>query len=623
MKPTGAAQSGVNTAHAGPEMRRNTVVQNEEHITSFGGNLEYKPANSIRIGYRNVHGFPDPTNAMKYDTLRRECGEYGYRFDLQSFGEVNRRWNILPQNKQFRALTRGWWEKPGIFLSWLHNDEEDSIQYGGVATAVNHRLTSSKVDNDSDSMGRWTWITFRGKHNTHTTIISAYRPVKSGAPGSVEAQQLRYLREHDNLYDDPLTAYDNDMMNLIKQKRDLGHKIFLIGDFNIRQDSVNEFTAQLEDLGLKEVLVEKYLQDKEIAPATFSGGRWKIDGVWATDDLHILQGGHSDITDTAGGDHPWIWADVTEESFLGGNIDPFTKPVARRLSCKTVASCERYQSLLESEYNRHSLKQKLQTIMEEGQEEYSQHGEVSKKICDEYEKLAAVSENAIKYADTHCKKVRSGKVPYSRKTKKLQGAIVLWKEILLYKLRLKRNHRMIQRKAKRWEFDEEWRNLSVAETKAKLKCARKEYKLHKPRAWEEQKTFLGSQANDMAERDTTGKTAEQYYRQLLHQEESKSSFQRIRVAFTPPRSGVSRVETDNEDGTRTLICDKENIEREIARANVEKLLQADNTPLRMEPLRTHFGEDGDFSKWDDICDGKLSLPSGRRGAIMVRQDPNL
>ena len=219
-----------------------------------------------------------------------------------------------------------------------------------------------------------------------------------------------------------------------------------------------------------------------------------------------------------------------------------------------------------------------------------------------------MSENAIKYADTHCKKVRSGKVPFSQKTKKLQGAIVLWKEILLYKLRLKRNHRMIQRKAKRWDFTEKWKDLTVKMVKDNLRDARKEYKLYKPRAWEERKTYLGKQANDLAERDVTGKTAEQYYRQLIHQEESKSSFQRIHMSFKPPREGVNRVEKDNEDGTRSLICEKEAIEQEIARANVEKLLQADNTPLRMEPLQTHFGEDGDFIKWDKIANGTLTLP---------------
>ena len=59
-----------------------------------------------------------------------------------------------------------------------------------------------------------------------------------------------------------------------------------------------------------------------------------------------------------------------------------------------------------------------------------------------------------------------------------------------------------------------------------------------------------------------------------------------------------------------LICGKEEIEREIARANVEKLLQADNTPLRMEPFQTHFGEDSDFTKRDKIAIGTLKLPEG-------------
>ena len=123
------------------------------------------------------------------------------------------------------------------------------------------------------------------------------------------------------------------------------------------------------------------------------------------DDLQSLQGGHSDITDTTEGDHPWIWADITEESFFGGQIDPFTKPVSRRLSCKTVAVHKRFQSLLESEYCRHNLQSKLENILEEGQKENKQNGDISKETCVKYKKLAELLENSIKYADTNCKKV--------------------------------------------------------------------------------------------------------------------------------------------------------------------------------------------------------------------------
>ena len=50
------------------------------------------------------------------------------------------------------------------------------------------------------------------------------------------------------------------------------------------------------------------------------------------------------------------------------------------------------------------------------------------------------------------------------------------------------------------------------------------------------------------------------------------------------------------------------MEKEIGRANVQKLQQANNTPLRQEPLHFYFGEDRDFAKWSDIVDGKLNLP---------------
>ena len=61
-----------------------------------------------------------------------------------------------------------------------------------------------------------------------------------------------------------------------------------------------------------------------------------------------------------------------------------------------------------------------------------------------------------------------------------------------------------------------------------------------------------------------------------------------------PRNGVNRVEIENDNGTRTLVCDKEGIEKEIARVNVNKLLQAENTLLQQEPLCSHFGEQGNF-----------------------------
>ena len=67
------------------------------------------------------------------------------------------------------------------------------------------------------------------------------------------------------------------------------------------------------------------------------------------------------------------------------------------------------------------------------------------------------------------------------------------------------------------------------------------------------------------------------------------------------------------------------MEKEIGRANVETLLQADNTPLRKELLCSHFGEEGDFKKWNAFIDNELHLPEtyrasrGKRLSIMVQK----
>ena len=58
---------------------------------------------------------------------------------------------------------------------------------------------------------------------------------------------------------------------------------------------------------------------------------------------------------------------------------------------------------------------------------------------EEYDKLLQLSEDAIKYADIKCKKAHTGMVPFSPTARKLQGEVIIWKDVLKYKLRQKRN----------------------------------------------------------------------------------------------------------------------------------------------------------------------------------------
>ena len=73
----------------GLEMRRRNGVGEDQRTTAtkefFGADIQHKPDNVLRIGFKNINGFPNKsTNQVKYDVLRTESGDDGFQFDLQS-----------------------------------------------------------------------------------------------------------------------------------------------------------------------------------------------------------------------------------------------------------------------------------------------------------------------------------------------------------------------------------------------------------------------------------------------------------------------------------------------------------------------------------------------------------
>ena len=150
--------------------------------------------------------------------MRAESAENGLGLDIQSFIEVNRRWNQVEEGKRFKDLKKGWWNRASTTTAWLNDGGEGDFQYGGVATIMLHRWASCRIEHKEDIMGRWTWATLRGRNQLSTTIISTYRPVQSSNAGSVETQQLRYMRTHEILNIDPIQKYNQDLKKLIQEK---------------------------------------------------------------------------------------------------------------------------------------------------------------------------------------------------------------------------------------------------------------------------------------------------------------------------------------------------------------------------------------------------------------------
>ena len=130
---------------------------------------------------------------------------------------------------------------------------------------------------DKRNLGRWTWVTVKGKQNRKTTVITTYRA----------QNQLGTLRQI-NVAIQPEEMWEKDLTKLIREKKSIG-EVIIMGDFNSDLNDIDakasKFFNQLE---MREGITEKY----GAGPATFQFGSRTIDGIFATPGISIRQGGY-------------------------------------------------------------------------------------------------------------------------------------------------------------------------------------------------------------------------------------------------------------------------------------------------------------------------------------------
>ena len=128
----------------------------------------------------------------------------------------------------------------------------------------------------------------------------------------------------------------------------------------------------------------------------------------------------------------------------------------------------------------------------------------------------------------------------------------------------------------------------------------------KPKTRQLRREYLASLAIELEGED--GVSAASHLKSLMHRELQRNTFRHIKTAEKKLRGGgVHVVEKVINDQT-IKIYEKTNVENEIIRVNKEKLLQANNTPLRESPLQELLGEQGDFERWEEILHDLVTLP---------------
>jgi len=92
------------------------------------------------------------------------------------------------------TLMRNWWQHTISRFEWLKSTSKSQYEQGGTAIITNTRSSVHTIATGCNTrkMGRWNWITLRGKENMMKTIISIYRLRENQATAHRQLARLRH-----------------------------------------------------------------------------------------------------------------------------------------------------------------------------------------------------------------------------------------------------------------------------------------------------------------------------------------------------------------------------------------------------------------------------------------------
>ena len=569
---------------------------------------------TITIG--NINSFPhdlNGSNKYKLDKIRQIL--VNNDSDILMISEHNKNIDTIPYWLKPATIIKRWWKNTIVRSSHLTSESKSQFEPGGTMIVTHSRSSAHTCDAGQDlfQLGRWNYITLKGKNGKLATLISIYRPNKGQETylrqTAYSAKRRKVLTNDQS----PEMLWFADLRALIVEKQAAGHEVLVAGDFN---DDLNNSAGKIHifmtELGLREILNERYGP----GPATYIRGTKKIDGVYATYGLHIESGSYTTF-DESPSDHRWIVLNIFEETLIGSSRNDLSPPLLRKTTSKIPSVKQHFQDLLDAQVKKYRLKERMDNIYNAILHETV----VDQQWTKEYEIVETRMKRAVKYADANCRKVRKGHIPFSPVQKQLMGKISILHQLKLrFLLKGKLNRprsQKIKRMIKKYKYTGKTRFESMEEIEKTLAESVKEYGVFRKRASECRWEYIHNIATELGEQSNHGR--EHHFKILQHREITKEHFQRIKKAEGKiGKAGVDRIQIDDdEQGTTRITYDKHTIEEEIMKVNKEKLLQAATTPLRHGELSILLGEQGDFEKWESILKKCIHLPMNAEDDIRL------
>ena len=385
--------------HQDPEQEQ------KPEVSAWGSHTNNPNPTCLRIGFLNVRCLPTKHPHPKQEALKHHIQRH--HLDILGLSEVGLNWSLVNTNHQWQERTFKQFPQISTTLSWNKNDIHTSTtQWGGTALISTGLITSRihKKGTDPRQLGRWSRTTYQGQGNLLLTIYSIYRPTENHTgPLSVFQQHRTHLiktHRHSN----PLTIFDADLLQELRNRIAEGEQLVVGGDIN---SDITDGTLpqKLQELGLIEAVLSLITPHKNQTSAHISASNESnkvIDGIWVTPSLIIQGGGY---TDYGPWDHRTPWLDIDLLSTFGSNQpnNPL-RTSGRRLQLSVPKTVQRYLNNLLPQIEDHNLLERVRKLDATVQTSLTQSQINELELIDSQRTAAMLS------AEKKCRKLRKGTI---------------------------------------------------------------------------------------------------------------------------------------------------------------------------------------------------------------------
>eukprot|EP00957_Ditylum_brightwellii_P144647 11019215-Ditylum_brightwellii.AAC.1 len=128
------------------------------------------------------------------------------------------------------------WPKNKLETSNSPERTMTEYQPGGSATLITDKWASNIYNSSKDKLGRWSYVTIKGKRNSRVTVVSAYQvcenSLATAGPSTCWKQQSRQHRKRGYKEPDPRRLFFKDFKILIDQRIENNEELIIGIDAN-------------------------------------------------------------------------------------------------------------------------------------------------------------------------------------------------------------------------------------------------------------------------------------------------------------------------------------------------------------------------------------------------------